>query len=537
MMSLYSMQPLCRCRHLIQACLAAIGLSMGLFAWAQLPPVDLAPLPAPVREAVALAYADAEQLLSQEGVSTSLRAAALARAGDVLLVHGLSSQARQLYTQARDLSPQVLDWHYLLGVLESGEGRIEAALIHFEAALAIDAWDLATLVRRGRLHLEAGDAAAADRDFQRVLRLDPDSPAALAGLGQTALALGQADLAVERLERALLLAPAARQLYQPLGMAYRERGALEAARRALQAVGAGEPGFPDPVMDRVRSQSRSAQFYQEMGLAAADAGQWMQARNALVTALTLSPNDPLILSNYGEILVQEGELDEARQAFTRLTELQPDQPQPWLYLGQLEELAGRPQAAGVAYQRGLAVAPDNPSLREGLAFVALAEGHFVDAERQFAALAGDAQRLRYWQAMAQLGQGQCEAPEALLRAQQATEEGLDPAIMDALARLWSSCAEGTAEQLQTARNWAERLYDAQPSIDSAATLAMVMAALGQFADAEDFQGQALFEALRDGRLDQRPDLLEDMQRYRQQRRAERPYAPTHPVFTRMGLPS
>ena len=520
---------------LIAAVLFGAMVLWASAAAASLPAVDLRPLPAPVRQAVETAYADAETILARDDASPSLQAAAYGRAGDVLLVHGLTGQAREVYTQARDLTPQVLDWHYVLGVLEAGEGRIDQALGHFEAALAIDGWDLATLVRRGRARLEAGEPAAADRDFQRVLRLDPDSAAALAGAGQAALALDQAERAIELLERALLLAPAATQLYQPLGMAYRAIGEVAQARQALRAVGGGEPGFPDPVMDRVRSQSRSAQFYQEMGLAAADAGQWAQARTALVTALTLAPDDARILTNYGEVLVQEGEIDEARQAFTRLTELQPDQLSSWLYLGQLEELAGRPDVAETIYQQGLTIDANAPALRQGLAFVALAQGRFDEAEQAFADLSGHDDDLRYWQAMAQLGQGQCASPEALLSAQLTQQPTLDPAVMDALARIRASCGEAGAEALHEARNWAEALYEAQPNIDSAATLAMVMAALGRFEDAEDFQGQALFEALRDGQLDERPDLVEDMGRYRQQQRAQRPYAASHPVFRRAGL--
>ena len=169
------------------------------------------------------------------------------------------------------------------------------------------------------------------------------------------------------------------------------------------------------------------------------------------------------------------------------------------------------------------------------AFAALAQGQFEAAAAAFAALANDDEALRYWQAMAQLGQGQCQQPEALLRAEQERGGQLEPSLMDALARIWASCGSADESALQQARNWAEALYQAQPNLDSAATLAMVMAALGQFDDAQDFQGQALFEALRDGQLNERPDLVDDMERYRQGQPAEQPYAPSHPVFRRAGL--
>jgi hypothetical protein len=53
---------------------------------------------------------------------------------------------------------------------------------------------------------------------------------------------------------------------------------------------------------------------------------------------------------------------------------------------------------------------------------------------------------------------------------------------------------------------------------------MVFAALGRFDDAVDLQAQAIFEALKRGQLEVRPDLQADMERYQNAQPARVPFA-------------
>ncbi len=88
------------------------------------------------------------------------------------------------------------------------EARLpEEALEDFDAALTLDpgfaeAWHL-----RAQAHARTGDAAAAARDLQEVLRLEPRHWAALLSLSALQEEAGNAGAALRSLEAALALNP------------------------------------------------------------------------------------------------------------------------------------------------------------------------------------------------------------------------------------------------------------------------------------------------------------------------------------------
>ncbi len=463
-------------------------------------------------------------------------AGAYGQLGDTLLVHGLVGAAQVAYENAQTLQPERLDWPYLLSVIAIDQGLLDQASTYLDQALLLDPWDRASLIRRARLAASQGALDQARDDFERVLQLDPESAAAMAGMGELALQEQDFEQAIDWLQQALERQPAATRLYQPLGLAYRGAGSLDQARAVMGEVGDRDVAFLDPVMDRVRELSRSPQFYQEAALDAADQGDLATARALLVQALTLAPNDPLIVTNYGEVLAREGLLAEAREAFLKLIELQPNEPDAWFYLAQTEELMGRLDAATVAYQRLLELAPGDLRGSEGLAFVALANGDFDQAVDAFQDLAQQTSaqsaryRLRYWHAISLIGQGSYAAADRLLAALDTQSEGADPDVLMARVRLQASVLDVSTDRLATVLESAEAMYDASPNMETAAALAMVHARLDNYFDAQDYQAQAMFEALREGQLETRGDLKEEMDWYRQEQPAKRPFGTNHPVF-------
>lgn len=517
-----------------------LALIWPVVGWTQpglqpMPSLDLSELSVPIRAAITDAEANLQSIQSMEVDGLTL-AGAYGQLGDVLLIHGLTQAAQVAYENAKLLEPRRLDWPYLLSVIALEQGNAAQALEYLHEALALDPWDRASLVRRGRLLLADGQSEAARNDFARVLQLDPESAAAMAGLGEVALQLQQHESALTYLQQALERQPSATRLYQPLGLAFRGAGQLDQARQVMGQMGDQDVAFVDPVMDRVRAESRSPQFYQEAALAAADAGDLVGARTLLVQALTLSPNDPVIVTNYGEVLAREGLLPEAREAFLKLIELKPNDPEAWFYLAQVEELLGRGQAATVAYQRLAELSNNDQRARIGLAFVALGDGRYRDAKDRFAALTDDAvdederYRMRYWHAITLV------ALEEFVQADRVFESlmvqtGFDDAdVVMARVRLRATVLADRMDQDETLE-WAQTIYDNEPNIDSAATLAMVHAGMARFLEAQDYQAQAMFEALRDGHLSSRPDLTEEMEAYRQEQPVTRPFGKGHPVFS------
>lgn len=498
-------------------------------------PVPLDGVAEPIAEAIRAAQVQLDRARASD--QTVVRAQAYAVYGDVLLAHGFSDQASQAYRNARALAPTVLDWPYLLGVIAAGEGRLDDALSLFNEALEIDGWDRPALARRGQVQLERGELDASQRDFQRLLQLQPNSAVALAGLGRVALARNNYEEAADFLERALNQSPSATRLFQPLGMAYRGLGRADDARAALARVGEGQPSMTDPALDRVTEQSRSAQYFLEVGLERAAAGDLHAARQALLSALALEPANLTILENYGQIAARQGDLEEARATFRRMVQIDRGNAEYFVLLGQIDELRGAPGEAIAAYQQALSVEPGMMAAREGLAFATLARGEFAEADQRFETLASESEgaterRFRFWQAKTWLGMGDCDRGADLLDLLSDSTEEADPLVLSAIARVRSSCRRANQAGLDEALEWAELIYDNEPDIESSATLAMVHAARGEFDDAVDFQAQAMFEALRDGSLDYRRDLRENMERYQRGEPATRPFGPGYPPFGR-----
>jgi tetratricopeptide (TPR) repeat protein len=494
---------------------------------------DLSEFPASVRQIIEESRDSVERTVASAGAA--LQSQAWGQYGEVLQAHGLDQSARQAYLNAHHLDPLRLDWIYLIATVDISEGRLESGIEWLDRVLAADSTDSPALIRRGRAHLELGQAAQADEDFNRALLVNPDSPAALAGAGRVALEQGRFDDAERLLRRALELSPAADALYQPLGMALRGQGRADAARAALAQAGEMDTPFSDPLIERVRDRSRSPQFYLELALAQAESGELGAAQQLLATALSLAPDDELIIENYGDVSARLGALGEARAAFEALAGMRPEDPAVLFRLAQVNELGGALDAAEQGYREVITLSPGFPGAREALAFITLARREFGAASLEFgrladAAPAEDAARLRYWQALAELGAGQCALGGDRLEALHRGAQNTDPEVMAAIARVRSSCGSADRAAIEEAFGWAEALYQQSPDLETAATLAMVYAALGQFDDAIDLQAQAMFEALKAGALEARSDLSSDMERYREQLPAERPFDRLHPVF-------
>ena len=504
-------------------------------AAASLPEFRLDDVPAPVRQAIEQASQAVEQARA-DGDSANL-AEAWGHLADVALAHEFAGQARLAYGRALEIDSQRHDWHYLLGMVESSEGNNRGAIAAFTQALQVHPDDHLALLRRAQALLEEGDLDRAEADFWEVLARSSEEPAAHGGLGRVALQREDYQQAVNHLRQALELSPAASRLHHMLGMAYRGAGDVEQARYHLEQRGDVLEPVEDPLMSRVQSQSRNPQFYLEMGLSQADLGNMQAALRLLDRAVQLAPDDPPILTNYGELLARAGHLDQAYEVFRRLTRLQPARAQPHFYLGQIEELRGNLDSAVQSYRHLLGMTPEDHQVRSALAWVLLALGRFDEAAERFdqaAGLVDEAARksvYAYWQGMAQLGAGHCDAGAASLERARALGSRPDADLLSALARVRATCQPAEGEALEQALAWAQAVYDAQPGLMSAETLAMVYARLGRFDDAIDLQAQAMFEAVKAGELQARPAMQQNMQRYQDQRPATQPFGENDPAFS------
>ena len=102
-------------------------------------------------------------------------------------------------------------------------GRIDAAIVHLKACLAVDANNYQAVVNLGEAYLEKKDAATARPYLDRALVLHPEGNEALVNIGTIYDAQGDWKTAVSYYNRAIRTDPLLPEPYINLGYDYNER--------------------------------------------------------------------------------------------------------------------------------------------------------------------------------------------------------------------------------------------------------------------------------------------------------------------------
>ena len=267
----------------------AMMLSLRVAAGAELPRPALDAYEPAAAEHLKTARVVFDQTMA-DTVSPQARAEALG--GLAMLYYGyeLHDLAAAAWSQALELAPNDGRWLYLLGLIKRIDGDWLEATELFSRAVAADPENLAARIHWGRLMLEAGDAAGAERQFLAVREAQPTSAAATLGLARTALAAGRFDEAIQWGRRTLVLEPQADVAHHQIGLAYRALGDRERASRHLTLSRRHrDVSIPDPVTDDLADLLRGAAIQAKHGLEAAKAGRNDLAERYFARAVEIAP--------------------------------------------------------------------------------------------------------------------------------------------------------------------------------------------------------------------------------------------------------
>ena len=123
---------------------------------------------------------------------------------------------------------------------------------------------------------------------------------------------------MEYFERVLSMNARALAAHYPLGLAYRGLGQIALAETHLRQRSHMEILPIDPLMNELDGLLQSVTAYQDRGMKASLAGNWVEAVAQFRRAAELSPDDPTVRLNLGASLLQvgdtQGALTEAREA-------------------------------------------------------------------------------------------------------------------------------------------------------------------------------------------------------------------------------
>ncbi len=472
-----------RMLSIVVLCAVAAGLVSILEppAPAQEPPA-LEPVPRPElsnrepaeRRQIEETRAALDALLESDSVEPAALARAFGGVGRLYLLYDLVDPALPALANAAALAPEEHAWTYYLGVVHQREGRLDAARERFERAVELAPTDLPSRFRLAEVELDAGRLDAAEAAYRAALELAGEAPAAAAaevGLGRIAYERGRTDEAIERFERALALQPGADSIHHRLGLAHREAGDLDAARRHLTLNRSTPVAYPDPLIDGLTGLLQGASIRFKSGNRAMEEGRIDDAIDEYDRAAEVAPEDPLVHYNLGLALTRAGRRADAVERFRTAVELDPGYRDAHYNLAVSLVEEERFGDAAEHFERAWSIDPLDASARKA------------------------ADEARFAEATALLREGLTAAARSVLERAIAGRPPLDVfPLVHLLARILATAPEPEVRDGERAVALATEALQASVNVDHAETLAMAYAEVGEWAKAVEWQRRVVDRA-------------------------------------------
>jgi tetratricopeptide (TPR) repeat protein len=412
----------------------------------------------------------------------------------------LAGPAEESYRKAMELAPQDPRWPHLLGGLLQEAGRLDDAVKAYGKALELAPEDIPALVHLGEIHLLQGRREEGEAALRKALAAAPEEAAANALLGQAALERGDFREAADQLEKALRGAPGANRLHYPLSRAWRGLGDEAKAAEHLGKVGTVGVRPFDPILEEVESLRTGERARLENGKRAYNAGRVAEAAEEFRRALEVRPESVEARINLAAALARQGDRDGAIARLREAVELAPANATARFNLGLL-----------------LAAGGSSPEAIDHLAAAVAARPQDAEARRELARLLRDAGR--YEEALKEYGQAVEKAPsdegarlgraETLVRtgryreARDLLEEDLralpqSGLLAHGLARLLAACPDLSLRNGARALELGLALWNAQPAVPHAETVALAWAEIGRCEEAARWEQIAIEAAQKAG---------------------------------------
>lgn len=172
----------------------------------------------------------------------------------VLWEKGKRAEATKLYERAALSDPTRYRPHVNLGVIYWGENRFEEAKPHLEEAVAQKDAHVPTLYYLGSTYFHLEERDLGERQFRRVLALDPANPSAASYLGRITMWQGKWDEAKRLLILAAAATPDDANLNVWLAQTHASLGETNAAIAALERAVAIDPSLARARQELTRLQ-------------------------------------------------------------------------------------------------------------------------------------------------------------------------------------------------------------------------------------------------------------------------------------------
>jgi len=506
-----------------------------------LPTPDTAKLAPEVAKEVTAQRAEFEKakpVLVDQGL-----AAAYAQIGAVYARAGLFDTAAIALYDASQLAPKDARWLYLRGVVARQQKLNSDARADFEAALAQDQTYLPIRMRLADTLTDLGDAAAAHKVLEAGIGKAADQSALLAMLGRIEARQHRYAEAIGFLNRALAAEPQANALYADLADAYTAQGNAAQAGEARAKAGTAQPTLSDPLSAAIYLHSGQAQGPAQQGSVVQGSvleqarqlmtrGDIGAAHGKLEEALKAKPDDVDALALIARIDALVGRHEPAQEEVGRALKLKPDSAVANLTQAMVYEFAGDDANAFTWYQRSAHLDPRQADAQLLLGNLEMRRERYADAAehyRQLATLTDESIEVIGRLVASQVAAGKCGDGLAHVN-QQLVKRPKDGELMQIFVRLASTCPAAQAQERSMALDYAKALYAQRPNAGDTTALALATAAQGNFEDAQKYQAEAIYEAVRLGNQPLADMYRSTMKQFVDKKMPDRPWPSQHDYF-------
>ena len=243
-----------------------------------------------------------------------------------------------------------------LGAALADDGRIDAALPHYERAVRIRG-DYSPAHNNLGVALAAhGDVDKAIAAYERAVALQPNYPDPEYNIGNALMRQGRPADAIVHFQRALTLDPGLPDVHNNLAMALTVEGRLDEAIAEYREAVRVDPG--------------SAKVHRNLANALADKGALPEAIDQMRQAAALAPADGSIRYDLGSLLLDGEQYDAAIAELREAARMTPDSFEAHNNLGialASSSHASRFDEAIAEFERALKIRPNDESALKNLA--------------------------------------------------------------------------------------------------------------------------------------------------------------------------
>ncbi len=216
--------------------------------------------------------------------------------------------------------------------LETGDRK--TAVIQLKSAIQEDENNAEARFRLGKLQLEMGDFASAEKEFKRAREAGYDADTVNPLLAKALIGQGEFDRVLDELP---------------------------------------EPEKGSPVEVPLLVVRATAQLGE---------GNKEEARSSLTQAQAAAPENAEVLLALARLAISDGKPDKAADYVDQALRADPKNRDAWLFKGDLLRVTAKPADAAKAYQAALEIDPDHDGARLALAGIAIADNRLADARRE-----------------------------------------------------------------------------------------------------------------------------------------------------------